>query len=96
MDIQALKEKLKSEGFPIVYEWKDEAGKTYENHMHQDKVSMYVVSGSITFDFYGEKKLVQPGERLDVPPKTEHSAVVGEEGCEYVVGQITEDDDVSN
>lgn len=77
--------------FPIVYEWHDEPGVVYENHTHQGKVSLYVTKGSVTFSG-GIEKAVVTGERFGVPPGITHSAVVGPEGCDYIVGQEIEGD----
>ena len=92
MDKDELKNKLTAEGFPVVYEWVDEPGTLYEKHQHQEKVSFYIIKGQVTFDFDGQIRLIKAGERFDVPPLTFHTAVVGEDGCEYVVGQMNEDD----
>ena len=92
MDIEGLKGRLKSEGFPVVYEWHDEAGKVYREHDHKDKVSFFVTRGNVSLFIAGEKIDIVAGERFDVPPKTLHTATVGEDGCSYVVGQMTEDD----
>jgi quercetin dioxygenase-like cupin family protein len=92
MNKQECRDVLRVEEFPVIYEWKDEPGKIYELHHHEGKVSMFITKGSIEFDFNGEKRLIQAGERIDIAPNTEHSATVGPEGCEYIVGQISEDD----
>jgi mannose-6-phosphate isomerase-like protein (cupin superfamily) len=86
-----LKGILKNEGYPIVYEWIDEPGTVYENHKHQGKVSFFVTEGSVTFSG-GINKTVSKGQRIDVPVGVEHSAVVGEKGCSYIVGQEIEGD----
>ncbi len=88
--IQAI-EILTSEGFPIVYEWIDKPGTIYDNHNHQGKVSFYVMDGSVTF-FGGIQRTVSAGERIDVPVGIDHSAIVGEQGCTYIVGQEIEGD----
>jgi hypothetical protein len=88
---KSLQEKLKQEGFPIVYEWHDKPGTVYENHAHQGKVSFYVIDGSVSMSF-GIERVVSIGERFDVPVGIEHSAKVGENGCQYVVGQEIEGD----
>lgn len=86
-----LQEQLRKEGFPIVYEWTDEPGTVYENHHHEGKVSFYVTSGSVTFSG-GINKTVSTGERIDVPVSVDHTAIVGEYGCTYIVGQEIEGD----
>lgn len=86
-----LKNKLTAEGFPIVYEWTDAPGTIYEDHAHHGRVSFYVTRGSVTFSG-GIHQTVSAGERIDVPVGVRHTAVVGSEGCEYVVGQEIEGD----
>lgn len=78
--------------FPHVYEWQDEAGAVYEPHTHEGKVSLYITDGSITFSLPEGERQVNAGERLDIPAKTEHSAVVGSEGVIYIVGEEIEGD----
>lgn len=94
MGKQILIEQLKKEGFLVVYEWHDEPGTVYPLHQHQDKVSFYVTKGSVVFDFQkgGPELVVREGEHIDVPMKTPHTAQVGEDGCDYVIGQMSEDD----
>lgn len=86
-----LKKVLETEGYPIVYDWYDEPNTKYENHKHQGKVSFFVTEGSVTFSG-GINKTVSKGERIDVPVGVEHSAVVGGNGCRYIVGQEIEGD----
>tara|TARA_B100000508_G_scaffold141060_1_gene145746 strand:- start:6385 stop:6669 length:285 start_codon:yes stop_codon:yes gene_type:complete len=83
---------FEKEGFASVYEWTDPAGTVYSEHAHKGKVSLYVTDGSITFDFEGEKKEVTAGQRLNVPPKALHSAIVGPEGWIVIVGEEIEGD----
>ncbi len=87
-----IKQKLKEEGFMHVYEWKDEPDTEYPYHEHQDKVSIYVTRGYIKFYFQGFEKMINIGERFNVPPKQKHTATVGDEGCEYVIGEMIKGD----
>jgi quercetin dioxygenase-like cupin family protein len=89
--IEQAKEQLQKEGFPIIYEWKDEPATVYEKHYHKGRVSFYVIDGSVTFSG-GIEKTISKGERVDVPIGVEHSAIVGENGCFYIVGQDIEGD----
>ena len=81
---------LKKE-YPIIYEWTDAPNAIYENHKHEGKVSFFVVDGSVTFSG-GINKTVSKWERFDVPVGIEHSAVVSDQGCTYIVGQEIEGD----
>ncbi|HEY4504449.1 MAG TPA: hypothetical protein VJI73_01620 [Candidatus Paceibacterota bacterium] len=84
--------KLKLEGFAHVYTWTDEPGVTYPAHAHKGKVSFFVSVGSITMKLDNNEVLVQTGERMDVPVGEIHTAVVGPDGCTFVVGEEIEGD----
>ena len=88
---ERLIKQLESE-YPHVYEWQDPAGTEYPSHAHNGKVSLFVTDGSITFSIAGEQKEVKAGERLDIPPGVEHSAVVGPQGWIVIVGEEFEGD----
>lgn len=84
------KQELQNE-FPHVYEWTDAPGTTYPEHAHKGKVSIYVTRGSVIFSG-GIDRTVSGGERFDVPVAVPHSAVVGPDGCDYIVGEEIEGD----
>lgn len=92
MNKEELIVELKSEGFPYVYEWKDEPDTEYKTHSHKGKVSFYVLDGSITLNIDGIHTTFRKGDRFDAPIGIPHSAKVGTDGCEYVVGEEFEDD----
>ena len=92
MYIAELTKQLKTEGFPYVYEWQDGPGKVYQPHSHKGKVTFYLLEGSLTFDFSGQKRGVRAGERFDVPIGKTHSAIVGPNGASYLVGQEIDGD----
>lgn len=91
MNREQLKQQLASEGFTHIYEWKDKPNVKYEEHEHKGKVSLYIISGSVTFSGDFSKTLVA-GDRFDVPVGAKHSAIVGPNGCEYIVGEEIEGD----
>lgn len=86
-----FKQLLQDRGFSYVYEWKDEAGTVYPEHAHKGHVSLYIISGSVTFSGDIQNTLVA-GNRFDVPIEARHTAIVGPEGCEYIVGEEIEGD----
>jgi len=92
MDKKALKDKLKIEGFKHIYEWHDEPGVEYPAHAHKDKVSMYILNGSITFWFEDKTVELKEGERFDVPVGKQHTAKVSLNGCDFLVGEMIEGD----
>jgi quercetin dioxygenase-like cupin family protein len=83
---------LEKEGFLHVYEWQDKPGTVYPEHSHQDRVTIFITEGSIDFTILGVTHLLRTGDRFDVPPGAPHSAVVGLQGCQYVVGEMIDGD----
>ncbi len=62
--------------------WSNGPGDTYTAHSHSYHKVIYCVRGSIRFDLpaTGEAVELAPGDRLDLPAGTQHSAVVGRSG----------------
>jgi len=89
---EILKKELEKEGFKHIYEWTDEPGIEYPPHKHKDKVSFYIVDGSINLIIDDKNIELKKGDRFDVPPNTKHTAKVGPEGCTYLVGEMIEGD----
>ena len=50
-----------------------------------------MTDGSITIDFEGTIKVLQVGDRLDVPVGVLHTATVGDRGWVVVVGEEFEE-----
>jgi quercetin dioxygenase-like cupin family protein len=71
------------------YQWSNGPGAVYAVHDHPYRKILYVAEGSITFTPEGEPPVeVRPGDRLDLPPRTRHGAVVGLEGVVCWEGQV--------
>ena len=87
MNKKELKNILKKEGFPIIYEWEDSPNFEYKEHFHKGKVSFFVIAGDIKMLFGDKEIYLKEGERLDVPVGKKHTAKAGKEGCSYIVGQ---------
>ena len=62
--------------------WSNGPGATYAVHEHPYAKVLMVAQGEITFRLPTQKREVRmrPGDRLDLPPHTPHSALVGPEG----------------
>ena len=76
-----LRDALEREGLHPT-RWANDPQFVYGVHDHPYGKVLVVVSGSITFTVDGGKQVVSmsPGDRLTLPPRTPHSAVVGDEG----------------
>jgi mannose-6-phosphate isomerase-like protein (cupin superfamily) len=66
--------------------WSNGAGDRYAAHSHPYHKVLFCTRGDIRFDIggSGESFELHPGDRLDIPPGTSHSAVVGPEGVKCV------------
>jgi quercetin dioxygenase-like cupin family protein len=68
------------------YRWSNSPGYVYGAHAHPFHKVVYVVEGSITFGLPQESQemTLQAGDRLDLPEKTVHDAVVGPRGVVWL------------
>jgi quercetin dioxygenase-like cupin family protein len=76
---------LRSEGLRPSW-WSNGPGDRYGSHSHPYHKVLYCARGSIRFTNgrTGEHYDLTAGDRLDLPPGTPHSAVVGAEGVTCV------------
>lgn len=71
--------------------WGNGPGDRYGWHSHSYHKVLYCVSGSIVFHTRTGDIELQAGDRLDLPPGTEHSATVGPSGCQCMEAPRTGD-----
>jgi len=64
--------------------WGNAPADTYASHSHGFHKVLFCLEGSITFRLEDGDVTLTEGERLDLPPGTEHAATVGPAGCECV------------
>ncbi len=70
------------------YRWENGPGARYGVHRHPYRKVLYVTEGSITFTPAGQAPvLIGPGDRIEIPPGTAHSATVGNHGVACWEGQ---------
>jgi quercetin dioxygenase-like cupin family protein len=87
-DPSALEAALRGEARDV-YGWSNAPGDTYPEHEHSYTKVLYCTRGSIDFILAaGERVPMRPGDRLVLPPRTRHSALVGPEGCACVEGKL--------
>lgn len=60
--------------------WANEPGFVYGAHDHNHHKVLFCVAGSIVFHTPDGDIALGPGDRLDLPPGTTHSATVGPDG----------------
>ena len=72
-----------------VYGWSNAPGDRYGEHDHSYTKVLYCARGSIEFVLAdGSRIAMKSGDRLVLPPRTRHSAIVGPEGCACVEGKL--------
>ena len=71
--------------------WSNGPGDTYATHEHGYRKVLYCARGSITFATPAGAYELTPGDRLELPAGTPHSAVVGDAGVECVESALRED-----
>jgi quercetin dioxygenase-like cupin family protein len=87
-DPGALEAALRNEARDV-YGWSNAPGDTYSEHEHSYTKVLYCTRGSIDFVLAGGERVpMRPGDRLVLPPRTRHSALVGPDGCACVEGKL--------
>ena len=72
-----------------VYGWSNAAADTSGEHEHGYAKLLFCVRGSIDFLLSdGSRVAMRPGDRLVLPPRTRHAAVVGPDGCACIEGKL--------
>lgn len=87
MDTDALRQRLIEEGFTRVFVHTDPPGHVYDEHVHASDHAQIVLDGAIEIIMADSRRIYQPQERCDVPAGTPHAAIVGAEGCTYLIGE---------
>jgi quercetin dioxygenase-like cupin family protein len=64
--------------------WSNSPGDRYAAHAHGYHKVLYCLRGSIRFETDGGAFELNPGDRLDIPPGTSHSAAVGPQGVHCI------------
>jgi quercetin dioxygenase-like cupin family protein len=62
------------------HSWSNGPGDTYGWHAHDYHKVLYCVRGSVVFHTRDGDHELHAGDRLDLPPHTEHAATVGPDG----------------
>lgn len=80
-DHAAIAQAFADEGL-TPHSWSNGPGDRYGWHTHGYHKVLYCVRGSITFHTTGGDVELHDGDRLDLPPHTDHAATVGPDGVE--------------
>lgn len=78
-DATILRERLIGEGLDPGA-WSNDPGDRYGSHDHAYDKVIVVTAGSITFGLGEDRADLAAGDRLELPARTAHDAVVGPDG----------------
>ena len=53
--------------------WVDPPGQRWENYTHSVDELVYVLEGTLEFEFLGKKRVLKPGDEIFIPKNTNHS-----------------------
>ena len=73
-----------AEGCSAPRAWANAPGDAYGWHAHGYHKVLFCLDGSIVFHTRRGDVALERGDRLDLPPATEHAATVGPAGCACV------------
>jgi quercetin dioxygenase-like cupin family protein len=85
-----LRRHLEAEGFEVTT-WRDPADRHYDAHSHCDDECLQVVRGRIVLNIGGRDIPLGPGDCLELPRGTVHSAQAGPDGAVYLIGRRRND-----
>lgn len=71
------------------HSWSNRANYFYEAHSHDYDKVLYCVQGEVTFHMSDGDIVLHPGQRLDIPAGTRHSATVGPDGVKCMEASNT-------
>ena len=80
-DEATLRQELVAEGLEP-YRWSNGPYATYGEHRHSYVKVLYVIQGNISFTLTDQGRTLElrPGDRLELPASTNHTARVGPDG----------------
>ncbi|KAJ5306434.1 hypothetical protein PENANT_c017G06779 [Penicillium antarcticum] len=81
-------------GFKHVFTWSDGSNAHYPPHSHNGLTTHLIRRGTFTVTYpedkvngEAKKETFGAGARIDVPAGKVHEVWIGDEGCEYVIGE---------
>ncbi|KAL6719608.1 hypothetical protein ACLMJK_001528 [Lecanora helva] len=83
---------VRSWGFSHVFTWNDGCNAHYPAHSHACLTTHLIRRGALTITYPNDEKPTKEtftaGDRVDVDAGRVHEVWMGNEGCEYVIGEM--------
>ena len=80
---EAIREISDAGWWPV--SWRDAPGEVYGPHKHDADQTLYLVEGSLELEVDGRTHSLHPGDKLELPAFTVHSATAPS-GAVYIIG----------
>jgi hypothetical protein len=82
---------LEAQGYNPVYVWNAEPNEDDPEHGHEFDTKLHILSGGIRIKVLNGDRIddyqLAAGSELEIARNQRHSAVVGPDGCKYVVAE---------
>lgn len=73
--------------FRKVYVWTDKPKEIYEKHSHNYDAKLIILEGSMELKVEERDLILKKGSEVEINKHKEHSAIIGKNGCKYLVGE---------
>ena len=87
----AAEAQVRSWGFNHVFTWTDAPEAYYPSHSHSGLTTHLILRGTLTISYPDDpspkKETYGKDNRVDVAAGRRHEVWMGEEGCQYVIGE---------
>ncbi len=70
-----------------MYTWNAAQNEDDPDHVHPYNTALVILEGEISVTLGGKIFLLNSGDRFNILKSTLHSAIVGIDGCKYVVAE---------
>ncbi len=85
---EELRAEIRSQGL-APFSWHNGPGDHYSLHSRSYTRVIYVIQGSVTFHFLDEEDVtLEPGDRIQIPARTQHAIRVGDMGVRCLEAAI--------
>ena len=81
-----LKKSLIKKGYNV-YVWSDKPNEHYKSHNHPYDTKLIILRGSMKLTMENRIFELKPGKEFYIKAKEMHGALIGKEGCRYLVGE---------
>ncbi len=87
---EVISNDLRTEGYDKVYIWDAEPNEEDAPHSHPYDVKLVVLEGELNVTLANQSLRLKPGDQQTIAANLSHTALAGQQGCRYIIGQKEE------